>query len=65
MVLPLTIFLTAIMTFGNFGERYELGSNKSAGMSLWRIMRPLLLLNYLVGFNTFSILSVLFQIFKV
>ncbi|MDO4762911.1 MAG: LptF/LptG family permease [Flavobacteriaceae bacterium] len=43
MVLPLTIFLTSIMTFGDFGERYELAAMKSAGMSLWRIMRPLLI----------------------
>lgn len=41
MVLPLTILLASIMTFGGFGERYELAAMKSAGMSLWRVMRPL------------------------
>lgn len=41
MVLPLTILLAAIMTFGGFGERYELAAMKSAGISLLRIMRPL------------------------
>lgn len=41
MVLPLTILLASIMTFGGFGERYELAAMKASGISLWRIMRPL------------------------
>lgn len=41
LVMPLTVLLAAIMTFGSFGERYELASMKSSGLSLWRIMRPL------------------------
>ena len=42
--LPLAILLAALMTFGNFGERYELLSMKSAGIPLTRIMRPLIIL---------------------
>ncbi|MDO5615954.1 MAG: LptF/LptG family permease [Cruoricaptor ignavus] len=41
MVLPLTILLSSIMTFGDFGERYELAAMKAAGISLTRIMMPL------------------------
>jgi len=41
MVLPLTILLAAIMTFGDFGEHYELAAMKSSGIPLTRIMRPL------------------------
>lgn len=41
LVLPLTILLSSIMTFGGFGERYELAAMKSAGISLTRIMSPL------------------------
>ena len=41
MVLPLTILLASIMTFGDFGERYELAAMKSAGISLSRVMLPL------------------------
>jgi lipopolysaccharide export system permease protein len=41
LVLPLTILLSAIMTFGGFGERSELAAMKSAGISLVRIMFPL------------------------
>jgi lipopolysaccharide export system permease protein len=32
--LPLAILLAALMTFGNFGERYELLSMKAAGILL-------------------------------
>lgn len=43
MALPLAILLASIMTMGNFGEKYELVAMKSAGISLWRIIRPLIL----------------------
>ena len=41
--LPLAILLAALMTFGNFGERYELLSMKAAGIPLFRIIRPVVL----------------------
>ncbi|UOE39328.1 LptF/LptG family permease [Chryseobacterium oryzae] len=41
MVLPLTILLASIMSFGELGERYELAAMKAAGISLTRIMAPL------------------------
>ena len=41
--LPLAILLAALMTFGNFGERYELLSMKAAGIPLLRIIRPLII----------------------
>ncbi|MBR1720251.1 MAG: LptF/LptG family permease, partial [Phocaeicola sp.] len=54
--LHLAILLAALMTFGNFGERYELLSMKSAGIPLTRIMRPLIILCIL-----FSAISFYFQ----
>lgn len=42
MVLPLTILLASIMSFGELGERYELAAMKAAGISLTRVMMPLL-----------------------
>lgn len=54
--LPLAILLAALMTFGNFGERYELLSMKSAGIPLTRIMRPLIILCII-----FSAISFYFQ----
>lgn len=40
--MPLAILLSSIMTLGNFGETYELAAMKSSGLSLLKIMRPLL-----------------------
>ena len=44
MSLPLAILLASLMTFGSFGEKLELLALKSAGISLFRIMAPLLFL---------------------
>ncbi len=41
--LPLAILLASLITFGNFGERFELLSMKAAGIPLMRIMRPLII----------------------
>ncbi|MBO4985436.1 MAG: LptF/LptG family permease [Bacteroides sp.] len=43
MSLPLAILLAALITFGNFGERFELLAMKAAGISLMKIMRPLII----------------------
>jgi lipopolysaccharide export system permease protein len=43
MALPLAILLSSIMTFGSIGEHYELVALKSSGISLLRIMYPLIL----------------------
>ncbi|KAA6338250.1 hypothetical protein EZS27_013722, partial [termite gut metagenome] len=48
MALPLAILLASLITFGNFGERYELLAMKAAGISLLRIMRPLIIIMFLV-----------------
>ena len=41
--LPLAVLLSSIMTFGNLGEKYELVALKSAGLSLQKIMHPLII----------------------
>ena len=51
--LPLAILLAALMTFGNFGERYELLSMKAAGIPLLRIMQPVILFCVLLGLISF------------
>lgn len=43
-VIPLAVLLASIMTFGALGENYELVALKSAGISLFRFMRPLFFL---------------------
>ena len=49
LALPLAILLSSIMTFGNLGEHYELVAMKSAGISLWKIMRPLIVLTIAIS----------------
>ncbi|MCX2486335.1 LptF/LptG family permease [Pedobacter sp. MR2016-24] len=53
MALPLAILLSSIMTFGTLGENYELVAIKSAGISLQRAMRPLLVLIMIISFLSF------------
>src|SRR3954470_9016160 len=48
LALPLSVLLSSIMTFGNLGESYELVAIKSAGISLLRFMRPLLIVTILI-----------------
>lgn len=48
MALPLAILLSSIMTFGNLGEHYELVALKSAGISLQKIMSPLIIIAILI-----------------
>ena len=55
LVLPLTILLASIMTFGNFAERYEFAAMKSAGISLMRAMRPLIIVNSVACLATFYV----------
>jgi len=56
MVLPLTILLASIMSFGEFGERYELAAMKAAGISLTRVMIPL--------FGVTTILAIMLYFFS-
>lgn len=49
LVLPLTILLSSIMTFGELGERYELAAMKAAGISLNRVMMPLFMVTMLLS----------------
>lgn len=41
MALPLAVLLSALMTFGNLGEHFELTALKSAGISLVRALMPI------------------------
>lgn len=41
MALPLALLISSIMTLGALAENYELTAMKTAGLSLFRILRPL------------------------
>ncbi len=43
LVLPLSVLLASIMTFGNLAENYEFAAMKSSGISLQRAMRGLII----------------------
>ncbi|MEI6434472.1 MAG: LptF/LptG family permease [Bacteroidota bacterium] len=49
LALPLAILLSSLMMFGNLGEHYELVTMKAAGISLSRIMRPLIVVSILIS----------------
>ena len=53
MALPLAILLASIMTFGDLGENYELTAMKSAGISLQRIMLPLIIFSIIISIAAF------------
>lgn len=53
MSLPLAILLASLMTFGNFGEKLELLAMKAAGISLFNIMKPLIVLMVFVSVGAF------------
>lgn len=40
--LPLAVLLASLMVFGNLGEKFELTAMKASGISLFRIMKPLI-----------------------
>ncbi|MGV8096008.1 MAG: LptF/LptG family permease [Mangrovibacterium sp.] len=44
MAFPLAMLLASIMSFGSLGENYELVAMKASGISLFRVMRPLIIM---------------------
>ncbi|MBO7286201.1 MAG: LptF/LptG family permease, partial [Alistipes sp.] len=53
--LPLAMLLSAIMAMGNLGENFELLAMKSAGMSLPKILKPLIVLVSFIAIGGFFI----------
>ncbi len=51
--LPLAVLLASLMVFGNLGEKLELTAMKAAGISLFRIMRPLIILMAIIAVGAF------------
>jgi len=52
-VLPLTVLLSSIITFGSFAENYEFAAMKASGISLQRAMLPIIVFVILLGGVTF------------
>jgi len=64
IALPIAILLSSLTTFGNFGERYELAAMKSAGISLFRIMRPLIILMVFISGGAFLVANYVIPVAK-
>lgn len=74
LALPLAILVSSIMTFGNLAEHFELTAAKASGISLQRIMMPLLFValgisltafyfsNYVLPFTNLKMGSLLYDI---
>lgn len=74
LALPMAVLLSSLMTFGNLAENYELAALKASGLSLTRLMRPMLIFtiavtigafffsNYIIPYTNLKMLSTLFDI---
>jgi len=58
--LPIAILLSSIMALGNMAENYEFAAIKSAGISLQRFIRPLMILMFVLSFANFLFLNYVF-----
>lgn len=53
LALPIAILFSSIMTFGNLAEHNELTALKSAGVSLTKVMRPMLIFVIILSLSAF------------
>ncbi|MGC6480478.1 MAG: LptF/LptG family permease [Flavobacteriaceae bacterium] len=53
LVLPLSVLLASLMTFGTLAENYEFAAMKSTGISLQRAMRWLVIFHVFIGIGTY------------
>lgn len=58
--LPIAILLSSIMALGNLAENYEFAAIKSAGISLQRLIRPLVVLMFILSGLNFLFLNYIF-----
>ena len=53
LAMPIAVMLASIMTFGNMGENYELTAIKAAGISLFRVFMPMIIISAFLGLVNF------------
>lgn len=54
-ILPVCFFLSVLYSFTQLNKSFELAAMQSAGISKWRIMRPILVLAMILGFMEFGL----------
>ena len=57
LALPLATLLASVMTIGNMGESSELIAMKSAGLSVLRIITPILVASFFISIGTFFVIN--------
>ena len=57
LALPLATLLASVMTIGNMGESSELIAMKSAGLSVLRIITPILVASFFISIVTFFVIN--------
>jgi lipopolysaccharide export system permease protein len=58
--LPIAVLLSSIMALGSLGENYEFAAAKSSGISLQRLVRPLIFLTLILSGVNFLFLNNIF-----
>ena len=53
LALPMAILLSSLMTFGNMAEHFELAACKASGVSLQRVMKPVIVLTCFISLVAF------------
>ena len=57
LALPLATLLASMMTVGQMGENNELIALKAAGVSVLRVMLPLLIASFIISIGTFFVIN--------
>ena len=57
LALPLATLLASMMAVGNMGENNELIALKAAGVSVLRVMRPILIASFFISIGTFFVIN--------
>lgn len=57
LALPLATLLASMMTIGNMGENNELIALKAAGVSVLRVMLPILIASFFISIGTFFVIN--------
>lgn len=57
LALPVAVLLSSLFAMGTFGENYELAAMRSAGMSLPRILRPMVFTTVIISLISFGLSS--------
>lgn len=59
---PIAVLLSSVMLMGGYAERYELSSMTSSGLSLLRVMKPLIILSFFIALMSFGFSNYLWPV---